>query len=203
MSTSTSTGTVPALAARDLQPSELAHARQYIQQTRDGLVAAAEGLSEAQWQFKPAPECWSIGEIFEHVVMTQELVLGPVCAQLASAPPASATHDCKVVDALIVARFPDRSGKFKGPSVLTPSGACTPSQAVERLNANCVRLNAYLESTPDLRQHAVESAPLKAISNGEYQAMDGYQWVLALSAHTERHTRQILEVKADANFPAR
>lgn len=203
MSTSTSTGTVPALAAHDLQPSELAHARQYIQQTRDGLVAAVEGLSEAQWQFKAAPECWSIGEIFEHVVMTQELVLGPVCAQLASAPPASAAHDSKVVDALIVARFPDRSNKFKGPSVLTPSGAITAAAAVERLGANCVRLNVYLESTPDLRQHAVESAPLKAISNGEYQSMDGYQWVLALSAHTERHTRQILEVKADANFPAR
>jgi hypothetical protein len=32
--------------------------------------------------------------------------------------------------------------------------------------------------------------------------MDGYQWVLATAAHTERHTKQILEVKSDPNFPA-
>ena len=32
--------------------------------------------------------------------------------------------------------------------------------------------------------------------------LDAYEWVLAVAAHTERHTKQILEVKADANFPA-
>ena len=63
-------------------------------------------------------------------------------------------------------------------------------------------LAASLES-PDLRQHAVEALPLKAISKGEYDKMDGYQWILAAAAHTERHTKQILEVRADANFPAK
>lgn len=204
MTTSTSTGTAPALAgaaSQDLQPSERAHARQYLQHTRDGVVAATGGLSEAQWKFKPAPESWSIAEILEHMVLTQELILGPVCAQLANAPPAPADHDAKQVDALIVSAFPDRTSKFKGPEILTPAGRLTPSEAIERLSANCVRLSEYLESTPGLRQHAVESRPLKAISNGKFQAMDGYQWVLAVAAHTERHTRQILEVKADAHFP--
>jgi hypothetical protein len=31
--------------------------------------------------------------------------------------------------------------------------------------------------------------------------MDGYQWILAAAARTERHTKQILEVKAEAGFP--
>jgi hypothetical protein len=31
--------------------------------------------------------------------------------------------------------------------------------------------------------------------------MDGYEWVLTAGAHTDRHTRQILEVKADPRFP--
>jgi len=30
--------------------------------------------------------------------------------------------------------------------------------------------------------------------------IDGYQWILAASAHTERHTKQILEVRADPGF---
>jgi hypothetical protein len=33
------------------------------------------------------------------------------------------------------------------------------------------------------------------------QPLDAYQWVLYLSAHSERHTKQILEVKADPSFP--
>lgn len=31
--------------------------------------------------------------------------------------------------------------------------------------------------------------------------LDGYQWVLFISAHSERHTKQINEVKADPGFP--
>ena len=31
--------------------------------------------------------------------------------------------------------------------------------------------------------------------------MDAYQWILLISAHSERHTKQIEEVKADPNFP--
>jgi hypothetical protein len=30
---------------------------------------------------------------------------------------------------------------------------------------------------------------------------DGYQWILAAGCHSARHTGQILEVKADPNFP--
>ena len=33
--------------------------------------------------------------------------------------------------------------------------------------------------------------------------MDGYQWLLLLSAHSGRHTEQIEEVKADPNFPTK
>ncbi len=31
--------------------------------------------------------------------------------------------------------------------------------------------------------------------------LDAYEWVLFIAAHSERHTKQILEVKADPNFP--
>ena len=33
------------------------------------------------------------------------------------------------------------------------------------------------------------------------QEIDAYLWIAFLSAHTERHVKQILEVKANANFP--
>jgi len=31
--------------------------------------------------------------------------------------------------------------------------------------------------------------------------LDAYEFVLLIAAHSERHTKQILEVKADPNYP--
>jgi hypothetical protein len=33
------------------------------------------------------------------------------------------------------------------------------------------------------------------------QPLDAYQFLLFISAHSDRHTKQMLEVKADPNFP--
>ena len=177
-------------------------AKQYLEKSRQNLMAATEGLTDAQWSFQPEPGCWSIAETIEHLVITHELILGPVRERLATAPPAPASHVREQVDAVILETFPDRSTKFKGPEVLTPTGRWTPPEALGRLNETCARLTEYLETTPDLREHAVESLPLKALSNGTYQFIDGYQLILALAGHAERHSLQILEVKAHANFPA-
>jgi hypothetical protein len=52
---------------------------------------------------------------------------------------------------------------------------------------------AYLKDTPGLRAHAMAD-PMGT-------KMDGYEWILLIAAHSERHTKQILEVKADAKYP--
>jgi hypothetical protein len=182
-------------------PTDLDHARLYLQQTQTGVAGATQGLSLAQWKFKPAADRWSIAEIVEHMVLAQEFMLGPVQEQLAKAAPA-ADRDTKAVDAAIINLLPDRTTKFHTPDFLEPTGRWTPAVAMDRLRKNFTQLSASLDS-PELRQHAVEALPLKAISKGEYDKMDGYQWILAAAAHTERHTKQILEVRADVNFPAK
>jgi hypothetical protein len=201
MSALASIGLTAVAAVPSLTSFELEHARLYLQQTQDEVVGATKGLSPAQWNFKPAPDRWSIAEILEHMVLTQDLVLGPVREKLAKAPPTSADRDYKQVDAFVLSQIPDRTTKFKAPDLVQPTGRWTPEVARDRLIRNYAQLTAYLETTPDLRQHAVEAPPLKAVSKGAYETMDGYQWILAAAAHVERHTKQILEVKADANFP--
>jgi hypothetical protein len=186
-----------------LTSSELERGRLYLQQTRNYVIGATVGLSEAQWKFKPAPDRWSIAEIVEHMVVVQELVLGPIREQLAKAPAASADRDYKQVDALVVNGLPDRLTKFQAPEFVQPTCRWEPSVSLDRLNKNNGRLTEYLESTPDLRQHMVDAPPIKAISKGAFESMDGYEWVLAAAAHTERHVKQILEVRADPKFPAK
>lgn len=197
-------GPGPAVSAVDQQltSSELEQARLYLQQTSSYIIGATKGLSEAQWQFKPASDRWSIAENIEHIVSVQELVLGPIREQLAAAPASSADRDYKQVDGIVVNQFSNRLTKFPAPESTQPTGQWAPAVASDRLLNNCKRLTEYLESTPDLRQHLRESPPLKAITKGAFESMDGYQWLLAAAAHTERHTKQILEVKSDPNFPA-
>jgi hypothetical protein len=43
---------------------------------------------------------------------------------------------------------------------------------------------------------------MKVVSKGVFEVMDGYQWILAAAAHAERHAKQMLEVKANAAYPA-
>ena len=66
---------------------------------------------------------------------------------------------------------------------------------------NYERLAGFVESTSDLRQHVLESPPLRFVTNGEFETMDGYQWALTVAAHDQRHVGQILEVQADPNYP--
>jgi hypothetical protein len=183
-----------------LTGAELEQCRRYVEQTGHGVTAATRGLSEEQWSFKPSPERWSIAEIVEHMVLVQELVLGPIRAGLAAAP-AVGNRDYQLVDDFVGSRFPDRSMKLQVPEPARPSGRWVPAEALEKLAANCGRLTEYVESTPDIRGRAIEAAPLVAISHGELREMDGYQWVLAVAAHTERHTHQIREVQGDSGYP--
>jgi hypothetical protein len=204
MNPNASRGTAAAVAdAVDEKPvrSDLERALLYLEQTRCCVVGAIRGLSDAQWNFKPAPDRWSIAEILEHMIAVQEFVLGPVRAQLAASPASFDERDYGQVDEIVVNRFPNRLNKLQAPEPLHPVGQWVPAVLSERLLSNHGLLIEYLESTPDLRRHVLESPPLKAITKGAFESMDGYQWVLGTAAHNERHTKQILEIKADADFP--
>ena len=198
---SNATAAAALAAEQTLTPAELDQAHSLLQQTQNGIVGAIKRLSIAQWTFKPAPDRWSIAENAEHVAVVMERVLGPIREQLAAAPPAPAGYDSRRVDSVVIHHFPDRLNRFPAPDAVHPAGRLTPAEAIERLARNYERLAEYLDSTPDLRLHAIEAFPLKAVSKGAYSFMDGYHWILAAAAHTERHTKQILEVMADAAFP--
>jgi len=197
------TSTAAAVATpQALTLSEIDQANLHLDQTRNGVIGALIGLSEAQWRFKPALGVWSIAENMEHIIFVEERLLGIIRDQIPTAPLSPAGRNFQLVDAMIVNQFPNRLTKYPAPEALNPKGDCALNEARDRMAVNTGKLAACLESVPDLRWHVLESPPLKAISKGEHVLMDGYQWILAASAHTERHTKQILEVKADPRFPA-
>ena len=45
------------------------------------FLDATRGLSEAQWNFKPAPDRWSVAECAEHIGVTEGLIFTPITEQ--------------------------------------------------------------------------------------------------------------------------
>ena len=188
-----------AIRPASLSEADLNRGTLYIRQTRDALLGAARLVTPAQWEFTPGPDRWSVGEIVQHVIAVQERVMQMVRQSLADAPAPPAGQDRAAVDSIVIHQFPDRLEKFASPFAF--ESRLDQAAAIRRYAENCGALSEMLASTPGLREHALDSPPLKAVSKGAYAVMDGYQWILAAASHAERHTKQILEVIADSGFP--
>jgi hypothetical protein len=186
--------TLPAIAgASSLSDNEKQEGLAQLERTRKGVTEATKGLSEAQWKFKAAPDRWSVAEVLEHIALSEEFLFENTSQKVMQAPSGEADRDVKAGDTAVLAVIPDRSQKAQAPEPLHPTGRWTPKEALDEFSQRRARTVEFLKSTPDLRDHVVDS-PIG-------QPLDAYQWILFISAHSERHTKQMLEVKADANFP--
>src|SRR5258707_12884017 len=95
---------------------------QHLGETRDGVVAATKGLSEAQMKFKAAPDRWSVAETLEHIALAEDLILQNVTDKIMKAPAGAADRDAAKTDAMVLAMVPDRSHKAQAPPELVPTG---------------------------------------------------------------------------------
>lgn len=184
----------PLLRAADLTNEELQRAVKYLQSTREGVIDATKGLSEAQWNFKPTPERWSVAEVTEHIAAAEDMLMGLIQGQVMTAPANTEAGDAKSVDELVLQAIPDRSHKLKAPEPLIPVNRFhTPTDSLSHFKESRDKTIGFVKETKGLRDHAIDS-PLG-------KKLDAYQWILFIAAHSDRHTKQILEVKADPNFP--
>jgi hypothetical protein len=182
------------LPAAELTAKDREFAIKSLEDTRKKFLASIDGLSEAQWRFRAAPDRWSIAEAAEHIAISESTILGMVNAKIMNAPPpepgAERLSDQKLLDALV-----DRSSRFQAPEMLKPTNRWATREALAKdFNAARDKTIAYIRETKDdLRAHAAPHPVLKSL--------DGYQWVLLISGHSARHTAQIEEVKTAPGFP--
>ncbi len=182
------------LRAESLTKAERERLVNHLQKTRQFLLDEVAGLSEAQANFKPAEDRWSIAECAEHITLSEDFLRGAV-GQAMQAPAApERKEELKGKEDQVLQFVTDRSQKFQAPEPLRPTGRWDSLEAIiEVFKASRKKTLDYAHSTPeDLRSHIV------AFPTGD---MDAYQFLLFLSGHTERHTLQIQEVKAHADFP--
>ncbi len=184
----------PLLRAQTVSPEEITRAVDYLKKTQAGVLASTKGLSEAQFNFKPAPNRWSVAEVTEHIAAAEDFLMTMIQDKVMKAPARTEVTDVKAIDEFVLQAIPDRSHKVQAPEPLAPTNRFNnPKGSLKHFKASRAKTIQFLKETKDLRAHAVDS-PLE-------KKLDAYEWVLFIAAHSERHTKQINEVKADPNFP--
>lgn len=186
-------GSFTVLNPSSLTSDERKFAVDHLNTTRNELLNAVKGLSDAQLNFKPAPDRWSVLECVQHITLTSQGLFGMM--QQTVKTPNDSAFKATVPDTQFIAMIEDRSHKAQAPEPFKPVNAPfkTLAETLKVFNADRDNLIKYVQTTnDDLRGHI---APMP------FGKADAYQLILLISAHTNRHMQQLNEVKADPNFP--
>ena len=186
-----------AQTAAGVSDKERAALVEYLTTMRDQVLAESAKLTEAQWNFKTAPERWSVGEVVHHLALAEPFIFG-MQQKLLSGPAATPEQLAAAAgkDDMIRKVIPDRTKKAQAPEPLQPAKDAklgSQSEIVAAFRDARTKTIAYAASTKDDLRSRVSDSPLGPL--------DGYQWLLFTAAHSERHLAQLREVKADPKFP--
>ncbi|HEY6976065.1 MAG TPA: DinB family protein [Chitinophagaceae bacterium] len=166
-----------------------------LQQTEQGVIDAVAGLSDAQLNFKPAPDRWSVLECVKHIAISEQGLRHAIDSAVQQAANPEKRSEVKATDEQVVQMLESRAQKVKTVPPLEPQNTPYKSldEALGSFKTNRAKLIEYVKSTnDDLRNHVITFP---------FASFDSYQMILFIGAHSNRHTQQINEVKADPNFP--
>jgi len=179
--------------AQELSQADKDKALALLESTRKDVLDSVKDLSPAQWNFKPGPDRWSIAECMEHIAAAEDFIRGNIESGVMKAP-AVPGRDTAAIDAGIIANVPERKTKVQAPEPLKPTNRFgSPEASIGHFIESRTKTEEFLKSATGLRDHAADSPT--------GQKWDAYEFILLIAAHSERHTNQIKEIKADPNYP--
>jgi hypothetical protein len=166
-----------------------------LQQSRDNLLKDIQGLTDAQLEYKPAADRWSVIECVEHITLIEKAISEGEQHLVQQPANPEKRKEIKTTDEQIIKNVEDRSHKVKAPEFGVPKHSYSSNaEAIKNFTDQRNKLIEYVTNTnDDMRNHVMDHPVLGPI--------DAYQLLLLDAAHTTRHTKQLEEVKADPGFP--
>ena len=181
---------VAPLAAAQPDPLDRQRLIAHFEMTNSWLADEVSHLSSAQLHFRPSPTSWSILDCVEHLTLAEP----EYWALYQKSMKARAAKDESPSDDIDRMWYGiDRTNHDKTVPSETPKAkyddVAPALQAFDSLRATML---SYIKTTPeDWRHHMIPE-----------WSRDGYQWLLMISAHSQRHILQIREIKHSPGFPA-
>ena len=180
-----------------LTPEERAKAIKMLQDSEKEFLSYVEKLTDAQWNARPIPFKWTVGETAEHIALSEGLLFGAM--ERALAAPANpdwetkTTGKEKILDNLLAAR----QGRAAAPEPIQPlKRKMSRAEIMTMFKEGRAKTFKFIETT---------DAPLKAHTFDHpfpvFGTLNAYQWFLYIPAHNLRHNKQIAEVMNNPAFP--
>ena len=179
-----------------LTEKERKFASSHLENTHAELMKSVKDLSDAQLNFKPAADKWSIKECAFHLTLAEASLRQWVESALKAPANPEKRSEIKMSDDQVIAGLSSRENKVKTYDFLEPQNGkwASADEAMITMKKDRASLIDFVKNTDkDLRNHVAMETPLGPL--------DTYQLMLFISSHTTRHMKQIDEVKADPNFP--
>jgi len=179
----------------------------------DGLVAELQAvaadaskvfgkLSAAQLNWKPSAEQWSVGQCFDHLIVTNRTFF-PALDKVAAGTFKSSLWGRVSPLSGFFGRFilkaldPEKGRKTKAPRVFEPAKSDVAADVIKQFAAHQEELSTRMRATAgaDLRGLKVTS-PVSPVAT--YSLLDAYRIVVA---HERKHFEQARRVTQLAGFP--
>lgn len=178
-----------------LSKKERKFAAEHMKNTKAEVQNAVKGLNATQLTYKVAADRWSVQECVFHIALSEKTLWAMLETSMKAGPTPERKKEVKMTDEDVIKRNEDRTNKRKTFPVLEPEAASYKSldDALNDFKTMRTAHIKYIKATSeDLRNHFVQMP---------FGLIDCYQMTLFISAHSNRHVQQIIEVKSDPSFP--
>jgi len=196
----------PAMAADAIDASLSAEEKEeivkLIDDSQDMLMGLITGLTDEQWTFKQNDERWSVGECVEHIVRSERALLES--AQGAMKNPADpdwakkTEGKTKLIKNVMPNRNPGGAGGATAPQEIRPTEKWDRAKAIQEYYKVHGEVRAFAETVAfeqPIKEH-IYTHPFPVFGD-----LTAYDWLIYVPLHTVRHSKQIIEVQEDANYP--
>lgn len=166
---------------------------QELNATADGFLKSLEGVPADRWAYTPSPDVWSVSQTAEHTTTVFRGIQRLLATRLLDQPFPPGARSPVSDEAIVTAMF-DRTRRMEAPPAVVPKGRWTTREELSAvfIDAREQLVRWFNAVAVDLRGYHSEHLVIGT--------MDGVQWLIFVAAHTERHTRQILEFRQSQGF---
>ncbi|MFI5185577.1 MAG: DinB family protein [Chitinophagales bacterium] len=191
------TGLAGTITSTSISGKERKFAVSSLKDTKNDVLKCVKDLTEAQLDFKAAPDKWSIKECTYHIAISEKNLWDLLQATLKQPANPEKRSEIKWTDEQLISVMENRTSKVKTLPAIEPVNTPykTLDEALESFKTTRANHIKYIKNTTeDLRNHVVQMS---------FGWLDCYQLCLMISAYSNKKMQQIKEVKLDPNFPSR
>lgn len=170
-----------------LAPDERESLLKRLESSRESIIRSIAGVEEDSSRIRPSENSWSILEVVEHVAVAEQKMLKLYTSM---AVPGTGNHskDQVLLEASAVAE------KQIAPEPTLPKGRFS------NLEEARVTFIAYRSNTIQFLSDLKEDLRSKVIQHPIAGEVDGFQLILVMSLHAERHAEQITRIKNSPKY---